>query len=150
MNAFLFLPATPRLYITNRFKFIDVLWLTFYNSPSPFKPSAWVKLLNIYLDPLQIYLLMILYFGALFSYKSSKVFILSKNLALALVYTKIIDMKLKNDLKSCKVEEVSNPTLLFFSSFLDLIPKYNRSWKKIPHLSHPIRYSVNDYIPDGT
>lgn len=149
MNAFLCLPAPPRPNTTNRFKLVDASRTTLCNSPSPLKPSAWAELLNAYPGLLQIYLPMILCFGAQLGYKGPEALILSKNLASALVDTEIIDKKLADDLKSRKVEEVLNPNLPFISSPLGLIPKHDRGWRKIHHFSHPVGRSVNDHIPDG-
>lgn len=149
MNLFPCLPAPPRPNTTNRFQFLDASQPTFCNSPSPLKPFAWAELLNTYPGPLQIHLPMILCFGAQLGYEGPKTFILSKNLASVLVDTKIIDRKLADDLRSRKVEEVSNPTLPFISSPLGLVPKHDGGWRKIHHLSHPVGRSVNDHIPDG-
>lgn len=44
---------------------------------------------------------------------------------------------------------VINPSPPFISSPLGLVPKHDGGWKKIHHLSHPVRRSVNDNIPDG-
>lgn len=76
---------------------------------------------------------MILCFRAQLGYKSLKALILLKNLILALVDIKIINQKLADDLKSRKIEKVSNPTLPFISSLLGLVYKYNGGWRKIYH-----------------
>lgn len=92
---------------------------------------------------------MILRFGAQLDYKGPEAFILSKNLASALVDTGIIDKKLANDLRCRRVEELTNPTLPFISTPLGLVPKHSGGWRKIHHLSHPVGCSVNDHTPDG-
>ena len=35
---------------------------------------------------------------------------------------------------------------LFISSLLGLVLKYNEGFYRIHHLSHPIKYSINNYI----
>ncbi len=93
---------------------------------------------------------MILRFGAQLGYEGpTDAFILSKNLASALVDTEIINKKLYEDLANCQVEEVGNPTPPFISSPLGLVPKHDGGWRKFHHLSHPVGRSVNDHIPDG-
>ena len=92
---------------------------------------------------------MIFCFGAQFGYKGTNAFILLKNLALALADTGIIDKKLAEDVRCRRVEEVTNPILLFISSPLGLVPKHDGGWRKIHHFSHPVGRSVNDYIPNG-
>ena len=63
--------------------------------------------------------------------------------------TEIIDKKLAKDLRCCRVEKVTIPTMPFISSPLGLVPKYDGGWKKIHHLFYPISRSVNDHITDG-
>lgn len=93
---------------------------------------------------------MILCFRAELGYKNpSNAFILLKNLVSALVDEDIIDKKLLEDHKNRRVEEVINPTPLFISFLLGLVPKYNGSWRKIHHLSHLVGRLVNNHIPDG-
>ena len=92
---------------------------------------------------------MILRFGAQLGYEGPNAFILSKNLASALADTEIIDKKLAEDLRCRRVEKVTNPTMPFISSPLDLVPKHDGGWRKIHHLFHPIGRSVNDHILDG-
>lgn len=92
---------------------------------------------------------MILCFGAQLGYEGPDVFILSQNLALALVDTGIIDKKLVENLKNSPAEEVANPIPPFISFPLGLVPKHDGGWRKIHHLSHPVGCSVNDHIPDG-
>ena len=84
----------------------------------------------MYPSSLQIYLPMTLHFRAHLNFKYIKIFILSKNLALILVNTKIIIKKVENDLKIGRVEElIAKPCLLFISSHLDLMLKYISGWQ---------------------
>lgn len=60
-----------------------------------------------------------------------------------------MDKKLDEDLICNQVEKVINLILPFISSLLGLIPKHDRSWRKIYHFSHLIAHSINDHISDG-
>lgn len=61
-----------------------------------------------------------------------------------------MDEKLVDDLRSGKVEEVPNSISLFIFSYLGLIPKHDKGWRKIDDLSYHIERPVNDYISDNT
>lgn len=98
MNAFPCLLASPRPNTSTYFQLVDVSRPILKHSTSPLKLSAWAKLLKGFPGPLQIYLPMILRFGAQLGYEGPNAFILSKNLASALVDTDIIDRKLAEDL----------------------------------------------------
>lgn len=133
INIFSCLLVSPKLNTTNCFQFIDILQPLFQNSTSSLKPTIWAELFNSYLGSIQIYMSIILYFGAQFGYKEPNISILSKNLASALVDTGIIDKKVAEDLRYCRIEEVINPTLPFISFSLGLVPKHNGSLRKIYH-----------------
>lgn len=72
-----------------------------------------------------------------------------KNLASTLVDKGIINMKLLEELKNRRVEEIIDPTPLFISSSQSLIPKHDKGWRMIHSLFYIVGHSVNDYIPDG-
>ena len=63
-NILPYLPASSRPNITNCFQLLEVLQLSLQNLLSLLKPVAWAKLFNSYPGFIQIYLLMILCFGA--------------------------------------------------------------------------------------
>lgn len=149
MNIFPYLPVPSRPNITNSFKLVDALRLFLQNSPLSLKSFVWVEPLNIYPDSLQIHLPMIFRFRALLGYRSSKTFILSKNLASVLVDTELINKKLADDLRICRVEEVTMPTSPFISFSFGLIPKYDESWKKTHHSFHSIDHLVDNHILDN-
>lgn len=92
---------------------------------------------------------MIFHFGAQFDYKGPKTFILSKNLASVLVDIEIIDKKLAEDLRIERVEEVAKPISPFSSSLPGLMPKHDRGWREIHHLSYPVSRLVNNHIPNS-
>lgn len=92
---------------------------------------------------------MILCFGGQLSLEEPKAFILSKNLALALVDTEIVDKKLLDNLKSSKVEKVPHLISLFIFTPLGFVPQYDEGWKKIHNFSHPIGHSINNYISNS-
>lgn len=125
MSALLCFFALPRANTRNHFQHVDASqlplqkWLLFPNS------VAQIKLLNKYSGSLQIYPLLIPCFRVQLGYKRSDAFILSKNSVLALADIGIINKKLVNDLRYCSIEKVTNPILLFISSFLGILPNYN-------------------------
>lgn len=146
--TFLYLPTLPKPITTNFFQYVDTLQPFFQNLSLLLKLSAW-KLLNTYSSSLQIYLLITLHFRAQFSYKSVKVFILWKNLVLALVDIKIIDKRLSDNLKIGSIKElVAKSCLLFISSYLGLMPKHISNWQKIYHFSYYIGRLINIDIPE--
>lgn len=150
MKVLPYLPVRPRPNITTYFQLVDISQSTLQNSLSLLRLLAWAGLLTDYPDSLQIYLLLILRFGAQLGYKGpTNAFIFSKNLASALMDTEIIDKKLTKDLASGRMIKVINLSPPFIFSPLGLMPKYNRGWKKIYHLLHLVRRLVNDNIPDG-
>lgn len=130
IDVFLCLLISPKLITTNLFQHVDTLQPLLQNSSSLLKSSTCAELLNMYPSSLQIYLPMTLHFRAHLNFKYIKIFILSKNLALILVNTKIIIKKVENDLKIGRVEElIAKPCLLFISSHLDLMLKYISGWQ---------------------
>lgn len=58
----------------------------------------------------------------------------------------VINAKLYQKIFIKKVVKVVNPIFLFISSFLDLIPKYNRSFSKIYHFFYLKSSLVNNCI----
>lgn len=149
MNAFPCLSAPPRPNITNRFQLEDELWPPLQNSSSSLNTAPWAELSNSYPGPIKIHLLIIICFRAHLGYEGPNAFILSKNLASALVDTEIIDKKLADDLRCCRVEKVTNSTLPFIFSPLGLVLKHDRGWKNIHHFSCPVGRSDNHYISDA-
>ncbi len=94
---------------------------------------------------------MIVCFEAELGYEGpSNAFILSNNLASALKDPAIVEKKLRDNLASgrvMQVQELLTPPFIYLP--LGLVPKQDESWRKIHHLSHPQRKSVNQYVPDG-
>ena len=91
---------------------------------------------------------MLLRFGCLLGYKEPDAFILSDNLPSALIDPSVIYDKLAHDLSIGSVVEVNNPAPPFISSPLGLVPKHDRGFRKVHHLSYPGGDFVNDYVAD--
>ena len=150
MRAYLCFPTPPRPTTSINFRPTDASKPPLTNSPSSLKPIAWADLLALYPGGLRIHLSMILRFEAELGYKGPpNAFILSDNLAFTLKDPAIIEKKLEEDLASGHVGAVQQPCSPFICPPLDLVPKHDRVWRRIHHLSHPRGESVNDYIPDG-
>ena len=79
------------------------------------------------------------------NYESPAQFTLSKNLISADLDNHIIQNKLAADLKVGRIIATS-PSLPYIYSPLNLIPKYNKGWRRIHHFSHPLNRLINDYI----
>jgi hypothetical protein len=87
--------------------------------------------------------------GAQLGYEGPSQFILSRNLVSANLDTRTIQDKLAADLKAGRVVAVS-PSTPYICSPLGLVPKHDKGWRRIHHLSHPPSRSVNDHIrPDS-
>jgi len=86
--------------------------------------------------------------GTQLGYEGPAQFILSKNLISAELDNRTIQDKLAADLKARRVVAVS-PSPPYICSPLGLVPKHDKGWRRIHHLSHPPGRSVNDHIrPD--
>lgn len=72
-----------------------------------------------------MYFFMILCFGVQLNYKGLNAFILSKNLVSALTDTRIINKKLADDLRCCRIKKITNLILSFIFFPLGLVPKHN-------------------------
>lgn len=93
---------------------------------------------------------MIIRFGTEIGYKGPRdVLILSENLASTIDNPSIIDEKLEEDLRLCRVVLVPTPLTPFISSPLGLVPKYNGDLRHIHHLSHSKGKLVNDHTSDS-
>jgi hypothetical protein len=87
--------------------------------------------------------------GAQLGYEGPSQFILSRNLISANSDIRTIQDKLAADLKIGRVMTVS-PSTPYICSPLGLVPKHDKGWRRIHHLSHPPSRSVNDHIrPDS-
>lgn len=71
---------------------------------------------------------------------------LSRNLKSAELDPNTIENQLESDLARGRVSQVQ-PIKPFISSPLGLVPKTDKGWRRIHHLSHPPSASVNDHIP---
>lgn len=150
-SEFTCLPAPARPNTSMLFQLVDVSKEQLLSlSLLPFIANAWSQLLSHYPpgNSLRIHIVMLLRFACLLGYKYPDAWILSKNLPLALLDLEIIDNKLAHDLKLGRVVEVKNPTYLFISSPLGLVPKHDGGFRKIYHLSFPNGSSVNDCIAE--
>ncbi len=149
IRAYPRLPAPPRPNITIKFRLANASKPPLINSPSPLKSRAWADLLAQYPRSLQIHLPMVLRFGAELGYEGPDAFIFSDNLESAIEDPTISEKKLQEDLASGRVTPVYQLSRPFICSLLSLVPKHDRGWRRIHHLSHLRGESVNDYIPDG-
>lgn len=111
----------PKPNTATRFCLIDMSQPLLANSPFPLRPFIWAKLLSGYIRSLQVYLPMIIYFGAELGFKDpTNALIFLKNILSALVDIKIIDNKLCNNLELQQVVEVCSKRP-FISSPLGLV-----------------------------
>lgn len=81
-------------------------------------------------------------------YTGLKTLILSSNLSSALINASVIDVKLVENLSIGQVVEIIHSTLLFISSPLGLVSKYNGGLWKIYQLSYSSVQLVNDHNAD--
>lgn len=116
-----------------------------HHSPSPLHPPAWKRMLVNYPGNLPHLISGILRNGAQLGYQGPAQFILSKNLISADLDNHTIQDKLTADLKTGRVVAIS-PSSPYICSPLGLVPKQNKGWRRIHHLSHPPGRSVNDHI----
>ena len=138
-------PAAPRPNTQVRFPIVDITKTPLIYSPSPFILPAWGILLRHYPGPLYPLLLLVLQFGCLLGYTGPSTWIMSKNLASALLDPQIIIEKLKDDLLSGRVIPAIQ-SYPFISSLLSFVPKFIGGLCRIHHLSHPRGSLVNDFI----
>jgi hypothetical protein len=135
--------APPR---PNTQPLFDVVRLTLlHHSPSPLHLLAWECMLVNYPGDLPQLISGILRNGTQLGYEGPAQFILSKNLISADLDDHTIQDKLAADLKAGRVVAVSL-SALYICSPLGLVPKHDKGWRRIHHLSHPPGRSVNDYI----
>lgn len=89
--------------------------------------------------------------GVKIGYKDlQNIFIFSKNLALIIENSAIIDNNLKKNLNLYQVVHIPILSISFILLLLGLIPKYNWGFKQIYHLFNSKKKSVNNNIPDNT
>jgi Reverse transcriptase (RNA-dependent DNA polymerase) len=138
--------APPR---PNTQPLFDVVGATpLQHSPSPLHLLAWERMLVNYPGDLPQLISGILRNGTQLGYKGPAQFILSKNLISADLDDHTIQDKLAADLKAGRVV-VASPSPPYICSPLGLVPKHDKGWRRIHHLSHPPGRSVNDHIrPD--
>ena len=149
LSEFACLPTPFRPNTTVLFQLVDASKARLLHSPSPFIINSWSQLLLLYPDQgLCTHLVMLSRFGCLLGYTAPETLILSSNFPSALIDPSVIDNKLAEDLSTGKVVEIIDPTSLFISSPLGLVPKHDGGLRRIHHLSYPIGSSVNDRIAD--
>jgi len=115
------------------------------NSPSPFVPCAWQRILHDYPGPLPSLLAGILEFEILVGYCRSEATIESQNLTTAMLDEAAMSQKLESDLALGRVE-VAVRRDPFISSPLGFVTKASGGFRRIHHLSHPYAQSVNANI----
>lgn len=134
----------------SRFNLTNTSYLLLKDFLSPFKLSAWIKLLKNNLEFLKIYLAIIFKLKTEIGYKSSQnILILLKNLVSIIKDLFIINNKFVKDIQLYWVIFVPIPDALFILSFLTFISKHDKRFRKIHHFSYFKKKSVNDYIPDA-
>jgi hypothetical protein len=140
-------PAPPRPNTRPLFNVVGPTPLL--HSPSPLHLPAWEHMLANYPGDLPQLVSGILRNGAQLGYEGPVQFILSKNLISADADNNTIQDKLAVDLKAGRVVAIS-PSPPYICSPLGLVPKHDKGWRRIHHLSHPPGRSVNDHIrPDS-
>ncbi len=138
-------PALPHPNTQVLFPVIDITKIPLIYSPSQFIFLVWGILLQYYLGPLYLWLVLILQFGCLFGYEDPPTSIHSKNLTSTLLNPQIIMQKLQEDLGSGWVILATQKYLFIFLLF-GFVSKLTRRLHHILYLSHPRNTSVNDFI----
>ena len=87
----------------------------------------------------------ILIYGTQIGYEGPEQLILSKNLASTDVNRLFISNQIESDLSKHRIR-LTMPSHPLISSPLGLVPKHNGGFRRIHHLSHPSKHSVNDFI----
>lgn len=147
LSNFECLPTLTRPNTSILFHLVDASKSKLSPSPSPFIINAWSTLLIPYLNQtLRIHLVMLLRFGCLIGYERPDAFISSKILPSALIQPDVIDKNIARDLALSRITQVNPPTDHSISSPLGLVPKHDRGFRKIHHLSYPHGSLVNDFI----
>ena len=85
--------------------------------------------------------------GARIGYTGPKQRIISPNLSSAKDAPEVLSKYLDEQIQHHRVVPVREPPPHFMSSPLGLVPKPNGKWRRIHHLSHPRKGSVNYHIP---
>lgn len=140
-------PARPNT--VPKFRVFDSAGPALAQSPSPLRPQAWRDALCNYPGNLPNTLFGILTYGALVGYQGPPAYLFfSASLKSAELDPDTIENQLQLDLTRGRVSR-TEPTPPFFSSPLGLVPKTDRGWRRIHHLSHPSDASINDCIPEA-
>jgi hypothetical protein len=85
--------------------------------------------------------------GAKIGYTGPPQLILSENLTFVNEAPDIITNDVNSQVERGRIAQVNDVPEFFISFSLGLVPKPNGGWRRIHHLSHSKRSSVNDHIP---
>jgi hypothetical protein len=133
MNLRVFFLHADRWDVSTRSRLIEEKWLIRYASR-----SFWFDVHRVILDIIQC--------DAKIEYIDSSQLILSKNLIFVNEASDIITNDVNSQVEKSRIAQVNNVLEFFISFSLELVSKSNDDWRRIHHLSHLKKSSINDHI----